>query len=107
MVTEEKQKINVWIPGSLWKQIGSLGYESPTKATIAAFEALVLQETKGSNQEALGSSQEEVRKLQEEIGRYQEKVKDLEARPDPVTFAQLQARYDGLLEIIKVYKHFD
>jgi len=101
MVTEEKQKINVWIPGSLWKQIGSLGYESPTKATIAAFEALVLQETKGSNQEALGSSQEEVRKLQEEIGRYQEKVKDLEARPDPVTFAQLQARYDGLLEIIK------
>ncbi|MFV8415402.1 hypothetical protein [Methanosarcina mazei] len=28
MTTEEKQKINVWIPGSLWKQIGSLRYES-------------------------------------------------------------------------------
>lgn len=101
MTTEEKQKINVWIPGSLWKQIGSLGYDSPTKATIAAFEALVLQETKGSNQEEIGSSQEEFRKLQEEIGRYQERVKDLEARPDLVTFAQLQARYEGLQEIIK------
>jgi hypothetical protein len=59
MTTEEKQKINVWIPGSLWKQIGSLGYESPTKATIAAFEALVLQEETGSNQE-------ENRKFQED-----------------------------------------
>jgi DNA repair exonuclease SbcCD ATPase subunit len=101
MPSEEKQKINVWIPGSLWKQIGSLGFDSPTKATIAAFEALVLQETKGSNQEALGSSQEDFRKLQEEIGRYQEKVKDLEARPDLATFAQLQARYEGLQEIIR------
>ena len=101
MPPEDKQKINVWIPGSLWKQIGSLGYDSPTKATIAAFEALAKPEEKGSNQEALGSSQEEVRKLQEEIGRYQEKVKDLEARPDPVTFVQLQARYEGLQEIIR------
>jgi len=101
MTTEEKHKINVWIPESLWKQIGSLGYESPTEATKAAFEALVLQETKGSNQEALGSSQEDFRKLQEEIGRYQEKVKDLEARPDPVNYAQLQAKYEGLQEIIR------
>lgn len=101
MPPEEKQKINVWIPGSLWKQIESLGYDSPTKATIAAFEALVLQEALGSNQEALGSNQEEVRKLQEEIRRYQEKLKNLGARPDPVTFAQLQARYEGLQEIIR------
>jgi chromosome segregation ATPase len=108
MPSEEKQKINVWIPRSLWKQIESLGHDSPTKATIAAFEALVLQEALGSNQEALGSNQEalgsnqeEVRKLQEEIRRYQEKLKNLGARPDPVTFAQLQARYEGLQEIIK------
>ncbi|MDD3416527.1 MAG: hypothetical protein PHY47_21465 [Lachnospiraceae bacterium] len=101
MTTEEKQKINVWIPGNLWKRIGSYGYESPTKATIAAFEALLLQEEKGSNQKELGSSQEEIRKYQEEIERYQEKVKALETRSDPVTFAQLQARYEGLQEIIR------
>jgi len=82
MTTGEKQKINVWIPGSLWKQIGSYGYESPTKATIAAYEALVLQEEKGSNQEVLGSSQEEVRKLQEEIRK----------GPDLAEFSQLCAR---------------
>ena len=100
MPPEEKHKINVWIPESLWKQIGSLGYESPTKATIAAFEALVLQEEKGSNQEALGSSQEDLRKLQEENRKFQEIIEDLKedlARaPDLVTFAQLQARYEGL-----------
>jgi len=109
MPSEEKHKINVWIPGSLWKQIESLGYDSPTKATIAAFEALVLQEEKGSNQEALGSSQEEFRKLQEAIRKHEEitipnlekQVKDLEARPDPVTFAKLQARYEGLQMIIE------
>ncbi len=105
MTTEEKQKINVWIPGSLWKQIGSLGYESPTKATIAAFEALVIQVTKGSNQkdirslqEALGSSQEEVRKLQEANRKLED---NLRKAPDLVTFAQLQARYECLQEIIK------
>ena len=105
MTTEEKQKINVWIPGSLWKQIGSLGYESPTKATIAAFEALVLQEAKGSNQEdigslqeALGSAQEEVRKLQEVNRKYQEEIG---RAPDLVEFAQLQARYEGLQDIIR------
>lgn len=91
MFPEEKHKITVWIPESLWKHVEALGYDSPTKATIAAFEALVLQEALGSNQEVLGSShealgsnqeilgsdQEEFRKLQEEIGRYQEKVRTL------------------------------
>lgn len=105
MTTEEKQKINVWIPGSLWKQIGSLGYESPTKATIAAFEALVRQETKGSNQEDIGSLQEALGSSQEEVRKYQEANRKLEENlrkaPDLVTFAQLQARYEGLQEIIK------
>ena len=98
--TEEKQKINVWIPGSLWKQIGSYGYESPTKATIAAFEALVLKEETGSNQEVLGSSQEEIRKYQEETGSNQEKIRDLEENlrkaPDLVEFSQLRAKYEEL-----------
>jgi len=109
MTTEEKQKINVWIPGSLWKQVESLGHDSPTKATIAAFEALVLQEAKVSNKEVLGSSQEALGSIQEELRKYQEvilpnlekQVKDLENRPDPVTYAQLQARLEGLQEIVR------
>ena len=67
MSPEEKHKINVWIPGSLWKHVGSMGYESPTKATIAAFEALVLQEEQGSNQEVLGSDQEAIESNQGNI----------------------------------------
>lgn len=117
MPPEEKHKINVWIPGSLWKQIENIGFDSPTKATIAAFEALVLQEEEGSNQEALGSSQEEIgsyqetiRKLQEEklpklekqledaqrqIQAYEEKLR---SSPDPSELAQLQARYEEIKE---------
>jgi predicted RNase H-like nuclease (RuvC/YqgF family) len=120
MSPEEKHKINVWIPGSLWKQIGGLGYESPTKATIAAFEALVLKENTGSNQEGLGSIQEEIRKYQEEIGRCQEtiipnlekqiieaqnQVKDIENKlkgaPDPIELADIRARYEGLQVLLE------
>lgn len=63
MSPEEKHKINVWIPERLWKQIELLGYDSPTKATIAAFEALALQEVIGSNQEITGSNQEEIKNI--------------------------------------------
>lgn len=66
MPSEEKHKINVWIPENLWKQIESLGHESPTKATIAAFEALVLQEALGSNQEAIRQAQKESRYIEKE-----------------------------------------
>lgn len=115
MPPEEKHKINVWIPESLWKQIESFGYDSPTKATIAAFEALALQEDIGSSQEATESNQEEIKKCQEEIGKYQEivipnlekqieetqrKIKDLEENlrkaPNPVELAQLRIRSEEL-----------
>lgn len=72
MPPEEKHKINVWIPESLWKQIEILGYDSPTKATIAAFEALVLQGEKAINQEALGSNEEALERNQEALGSIQE-----------------------------------
>jgi chromosome segregation ATPase len=72
MPPEEKHKINVWIPESLWKQIETLGYDSPTKATIAAFEALVLKGASGSNQGALGSFQEVFGSIQEAVGNNQE-----------------------------------
>jgi len=105
MPSEEKQKINVWIPGSLWKQVGNFGYESPTKATIAAFKALVLQEEKGSSQEALGSSEEELRKLQEEVRKYQEENRKLQEEigkaPNLVEFIRLQAIHKGQQEIIR------
>jgi hypothetical protein len=70
---------------------------SPTKATIAAFEALVLQE-------AIESSQEEIRKYQEiiipalekQIIEAQNQVKDIENKlkgaPDPIELTDIRAR---------------
>jgi predicted nuclease with TOPRIM domain len=125
MPGEEKHKINVWIPESLWKQVGNIGFESPTKATIAAFEALVLQEEKGSSQEALGSSQEVLGSVPEIEG-YKENIKALNVEiarlkealfnaPDPVELAEVRAHFEGLkvlLEerekrIVELNKHID
>ena len=56
MTAEEKHKINVWCPGGLWKKVEALGYDSPTKAVITAFEKLIEHQELGSNQEVLGSN---------------------------------------------------
>jgi chromosome segregation ATPase len=113
MPPEEKHKINVWLLESLWKQVEVLGYDSTTKATIAAFEALVSQNTIGSNKEALGSSKEvlgslrEVEEYKQDITRYEENIKVLNAEiaklteilsnsPDPADLAQARARYEEI-----------
>lgn len=108
MPPEEKHKINVWIPESLWKQIESMGYGSPTKATIAAYEALAIHEEKGSNQEALGSSQEEkLPELEKQIRDLENSAREKSAEilrlrgviqeaPDPLELARLQARSEEL-----------
>jgi predicted RNase H-like nuclease (RuvC/YqgF family) len=127
MPPEEKHKINVWIPGSLWKQVGSMGYESPTKATIAAFEALVLQEVQGSNQEVVGSDQEAIGSnqgniipdLEKQIEEAQRQIRDLEnatmgksaeilrlqtviqEAPDPVELAELRGQHNVIQRLLE------
>lgn len=101
MSPEEKHKINVWIPESLWKQIEILGYGSPTKATIAAFEALVLQEVEGSNKEEIGRNQEiKIRDLENQIHEAERQIKSLEESlsqaPDPIELAQIRAKSEEL-----------
>jgi len=97
MPPEEKHKINCWISESLWKQVENLGYDSPTKATVAAFEALVLQEEKGSDQETLGSTQEErLPEMEKQLEEAQRQIKASEEKlkiaPDPAELAQLRSR---------------
>jgi len=105
MVAEEKHKINVWIDESIWKRIGSYGYESPTEATKAAFQALILMEENGNLQEDIGSLKEEIGRAQEEVRKYQEDNRKLQEMlknaPDLVTFSKLQDRHEGLQEIIR------
>jgi len=40
MVDAGRHKINCWVPESLWEKIEALGYDNPTKATVAGYEAL-------------------------------------------------------------------
>jgi predicted RNase H-like nuclease (RuvC/YqgF family) len=108
MPSDEKRKINVWVPESLWKQVETLGYDSPTKATIAAFKVLVLQEEQGNNQEVLGSSQEVVgnshkEKLSELENQFEEMQREIEAyeeklrtAPSPLEFAHLRTKSEEL-----------
>ena len=101
MPPEEKHKINCWISESLWKQVENLGYDSPTKATVAAFEALVLQEEKGSDQETLGSTQEErLPEMEKQLEEAQKQIKASEEKlkiaPDPAELAQLRSRSEEL-----------
>lgn len=108
MPPKEKHKINVWIPESLWKRVESIGYDSPTKATIAAFEALAPQEEKGSNPEEIGSNSEEIGsnqediipELEKQIEEAQRQIKDMEENlrkaPDIGEFSQLCARSEEL-----------
>ena len=112
MPPEEKHKINVWIPESLWKQIERMGYGSPTKATIAAYESLAIHEEKGSNQEALGSSQEEkLPELEKQIMDLENSNREKSAEilrlrgviqeaPDPLELARLHERNEGLNLVI-------
>ena len=118
MSPEDKHKINVWIPGSLWKQVEILGYESTTKAAIAAFEVLVSQEEIGSNgkqlkssQEGLGSSQE-IEGYKRDITGYKENIKALNIEitrlkealsnaPDPVELAEVRAHFTGLQRLLE------
>jgi hypothetical protein len=58
MVSEEKHKINVWCPESLWKQVEVLGFDSPTRAVIASFEKLVTNSQDGSLQEQIRHEKE-------------------------------------------------
>ena len=101
MPPEDKHKINCWISESLWKQVENLGYDSPTKATVAAFEALVLQEEKGSYPETLGSIQEErLPKIEKQLEEAQRQIKASEEKlkiaPDPAELAQLRSRSEEL-----------
>ena len=61
MPTEEKKKIQAWIPISLWIKIDQMGFTSQTEAVIQAFRNLLIDQNrsnmdqKGSNTDQIGS----------------------------------------------------
>lgn len=102
MVDTGRHKINCWVPKSLWEKVEALGYESPTKATIAGYEALTIKgesqgahEDTGTNWEYLEGNWE---KMGNQLEEAQRQIKSLDEKlkiaPDPVEFAQLRTRYE-------------
>lgn len=68
MVSEEKHKINIWCPESLWKQVEALGFDSPTRAVIASFEKLVTNSQDVSLKEKIGhEGKAEIQEMEKEL----------------------------------------
>jgi hypothetical protein len=101
-MTEEKRKVNSWVPVSLWEKVEKLGYNSPTRAVCDGLELLV----SGHNMEASGHQSDipgyvldtpghimdtEIQALKVEIERLNISLREA---PDPVELAQLRARYE-------------
>jgi SMC interacting uncharacterized protein involved in chromosome segregation len=104
MSDEGRHKINCWVPESLWEKVEYLGYDSPTKATIAGYESLITRaETQedrdgvGNNCVSLGNDWENMGKqleeAQKQIQVYEEKLR---TAPDPSELSQLRARSEEL-----------
>jgi len=109
MVDAGRHKINCWVPESLWEKVEALGYDSPTKATVAGYEALIgkgdteeEREDLGKNRENMGNNWEDMGKQLEEA---QRQIKDYEEKlrtaPDPVELAKVQAHYEGLQKLLE------
>ena len=109
MVDAGRHKINCWVPESLWEKVEILGYDSPTKATIAGYEALIGKEDPQEEREDLGNNcafmgnnwenrEKQFEEAQRQIKAYEEKLSNA---PDPVELAKVQAHYEGLQKLLE------
>lgn len=108
MPTEEKKKIQAWIPISIWIQIESFGFKSQNEAVNKAFEKLI--EIQDDNQVESKNNQIESNMINELRARLEEKdtqiekaemqIKDMEESlrkaPDLAEFSRLQAKSEEL-----------
>lgn len=120
MPTEEKKKIQAWIPVSIWIQIESFGFKSQNEAVNKAFEKLI--EIQDNNQVESKNNQVESNMINELRARLEEKdtqIKDLESAsrekyaeilrlqnviqetPDLVELAEIKGLYEGKMQVIE------
>ncbi|RPJ64701.1 MAG: hypothetical protein EHM20_18130 [Alphaproteobacteria bacterium] len=123
MVDAGRHKINCWVPESLWEKVESLGYDSPTKATIAGYEALIEKGNSPEEKEALGNNCAYLGNDWETLGNQleeaQKQIKDLESAsrekyaeilrlqtviqeaPDPVELVEVRVHFEGLQKLLE------
>jgi hypothetical protein len=79
MVSEEKHKINVWCPESLWKQVETLGFDSPTRAVIASFEKLVSSSQDGGLKDQIRHDKEaEIQEMEKKLNEAKKRALDVQ-----------------------------
>ena len=122
MVDAGRHKINCWVPESLWEKVEILGYDSPTKATIAGYEALIEKGNYQEDKESLGNNcaylGNDWETLGNQLEQAQKHIKDLEyssreknseilrlqkviqEAPDPVELAEIRAHFEGLQKLL-------
>jgi hypothetical protein len=88
MPTEEKKKIQAWIPVSIWIQIESFGFKSQNEAVNKAFEKLI--EIQDNNQVESKKNQIESKKNQIESNMINELRARLEEKDTQIEKAQRQ-----------------
>lgn len=80
MVSEEKHKINVWCPENLWKQVETLGFDSPTRAVIASFEKLVTSSQDGGLKEQIRHEKEaEIQEIEKKLSEARKHALDIQS----------------------------
>src|SRR5665811_1017874 len=108
MPTEEKKKIQAWIPVSIWIQIESFGFKSQNEAVNKAFEKLI--EIQDNNQVESKNNQIESNMINElrarlekkdtQIEKAQRQIKNMEESlrkaPDLAEFSRMQAKSEEL-----------
>lgn len=77
MPTEEKRKIQAWIPVSLWIKIDQIGFTSQTEAVTQAFKKL-LEDQKRSRNDQNESNLDQIRS--KEINKFSQLLEENEKK---------------------------
>lgn len=127
MPTEEKKKIQAWIPNSLWIQIESFGFKSQNEAVNFAFNKLIEIQANNLNESDLNQNESKnnqvesslINQLQATIEEKDKQIKDFEyvsreknaeilrlqkviqEAPDPVELAEVRAHFEGLQKVLE------
>jgi predicted RNase H-like nuclease (RuvC/YqgF family) len=84
MPTEEKRKIQAWVPVSIWIKIDQMGFASQTEAVTHAFKKLLEDQNRStSNQNDSNADQNrsnEINEFTRQLEEYEKRTHELQAR---------------------------
>jgi hypothetical protein len=98
MTTEEKKKIQAWIPRSLWIKIDQMGFTSQTEAVTQAFKNLLSDQNRskidqtGSNTDQIRSS--EINELSNVLNEKNKRLQEIQEHNETLKIELEKAHQD-------------